>query len=79
MDKVEKFYRKKCGFPKSEILVLGDDDHEIIQLLQEYAKRLKNKNTLSPIKGRDLYQELREIGLTHDAVDAVLEWKETLL
>lgn len=54
------------------------------QMLEELKDRERQKgNTMQievikDISKRDLYQELRMMGLSHDNCDKVIEWSETL-
>lgn len=50
---------------------------DIYGLTNELMGKVK-KLPIYNVGNRDLYKELREIGLTHDACDEVLDWSETL-
>lgn len=50
---------------------------DIYGLTNELMGKVK-KLPIYDISNRNLYKELRAIGLTHDACDQVLDWSETL-
>ena len=50
---------------------------DIYGLTNELMSKVK-KLPIYNVNNRDLYKELRAIGLTHDTCDQVLDWSETL-
>ena len=56
-----------------------DKPYLLFKILKAMDIARTEQLTLTDVSNRDLYQELRAIGLTHDACSQVLDWSKTIV